>query len=155
MNLEVRILNELRGCFLDLRILQELANRGSGATRGRRRKTVGDLMRQTRESIAREYQLAKYYAGYGKNSGANGRGDALSGVGTCAERFVVSRNLPQLPGKTKSGDPKAQVRTCNLGYSAMKSRRLWSGPAVTQFMLMATLNLDSRYAEKHSRSELS
>jgi len=63
MNLEVRILNELRGCFLDLRILQELVNRGSCAARGRRREIVGDLRRQTRESIAREYQLVKYYAG--------------------------------------------------------------------------------------------
>jgi hypothetical protein len=67
MNLEVRILNELRGCFLDLRILQGLVNRGSCAARGRRREIVGDLRRQTRESIAREYQLAKYYAGNGEN----------------------------------------------------------------------------------------
>jgi hypothetical protein len=63
MNLEVRILNELRGCFSDLRILQELVKCGSCAARRWRREMVGDLMRQTRESIAREYQLAKYYAG--------------------------------------------------------------------------------------------
>ena len=73
MNLEVRILNELRGCFLDLRILQELVNRGSWTASGRRREIVGDLMRQTRESIACEYQLAKYYAGNSKYSGVSGR----------------------------------------------------------------------------------
>jgi hypothetical protein len=73
MNVEVRILNELRGCFLDLRILQGLVNRGSCAVGSRRREIVGDLRRQTRESVAREYQLAKCYAGISKYSGVSGR----------------------------------------------------------------------------------
>jgi hypothetical protein len=33
----------------------------------------GDLMGRTRESLAREYQLAKYYLGNGKNWGVSGR----------------------------------------------------------------------------------
>ena len=32
----------------------------------------GDSTRYTRESMAHEYQLAKYYAGNGENWGANG-----------------------------------------------------------------------------------
>jgi hypothetical protein len=71
--LEVRILNELRGCFVDVRILQGLVNRASRAVSGRRRGIVGDLMRRTRESLAREYQLLKYYVGNGRNWGASGR----------------------------------------------------------------------------------
>ena len=73
MFLEVRILNELRGCFVEVRILQGLADRTSRAVNGRRRGMVGDLMRSTRESLAREYQLAKYYVGNGKNWGVSGR----------------------------------------------------------------------------------
>jgi hypothetical protein len=47
MILEVRILNELRGCFVEVRILQGLANRASRAVSGRRIGMVGDLMRRT------------------------------------------------------------------------------------------------------------
>ncbi len=36
-----------------------------------------DLIRHTRESIAREYQLAKYYAGNGRSWGANGGWETL------------------------------------------------------------------------------
>jgi hypothetical protein len=73
MILEVRILNELRGYFVDVRILQGLANSASRAVSGRQRGMVGDLMRRTRASLAREYQLAKYYLGNGKNWGVSGR----------------------------------------------------------------------------------
>ena len=73
MILEVRILNELRDCFVDVRILQGLVNRASRAVIGRRREMVGDLMRRTQESLAREYQLAKYYVGNGKNWDVSGR----------------------------------------------------------------------------------
>jgi len=42
MNLEVRILNELRGCFLDLRILQELVkSRVVRSTRSAKRNSRG------------------------------------------------------------------------------------------------------------------
>jgi len=40
---------------------------------------VGDLRRRTRESLTREYRLAKYYAGNGKYSDASGRKKALDG----------------------------------------------------------------------------
>jgi hypothetical protein len=71
--LEVRILNELRGCFVDVRILQGLVNRGSWAVSRRRGEMAGDLMRCTRESLARKYQLAKYYLGDSKNWDVSGR----------------------------------------------------------------------------------
>jgi hypothetical protein len=73
MILEVRILNELRRCFVDVRILQGLVDCTSRAGSERRRGMVGDLMRRTQESLAREYQLAKYYVGNGKNWGVSGR----------------------------------------------------------------------------------
>jgi hypothetical protein len=73
MNLEVRIPNELRGRFLEVRILQELANRGEWVENGQRREIIGDLMRRTRESVAREYRLPKCYASNGKYSDASSR----------------------------------------------------------------------------------
>jgi len=57
--LDLRILNELRGYFAEVRILQELANIELWAVSGLRREIVADRMRHTRESIAREYRLAK------------------------------------------------------------------------------------------------
>jgi hypothetical protein len=73
MILEVRILNELCGRLVDVRILQRLANLAARAVNRRRRGIVGDLMRRTRGSLAREYQLAKYYLGNGENWGLSGR----------------------------------------------------------------------------------
>ena len=67
MILDLRILNELRADFAEVRIVKELVDSKSWAAGGRRREIVGDLIRYTRESIAREYQLAKCYAGNGKN----------------------------------------------------------------------------------------
>jgi len=67
MNLEVRILNELRVLFSEVRIVKELVNREQQTVSRQRGDIVGDLMRRTRESIAREYQLAKFYAVDGKH----------------------------------------------------------------------------------------
>jgi hypothetical protein len=75
----VRILSELRRCFLDVRILQELVNHASRAVNGRRGEMVRDLMRRTQKSIARDYQVAKYYAWNSKNWWVNGRWKALNG----------------------------------------------------------------------------
>ncbi len=75
MFLEVRILNELRGCFVEVRILQGLGRRMvvSGGETGGGEGMVGDRRRHTRESLACEYQLAKYYVGNGKNWDVSGR----------------------------------------------------------------------------------
>ena len=63
----MRILNELRGLFSEVRIVKELVNREQQTVRRQRGEIVGDLMRRTRESIAREYQLAKFYAVNGEH----------------------------------------------------------------------------------------
>jgi hypothetical protein len=77
--LEVRILNELRGCFVDVRILQGLVNRASRAVSSGRREMIGDLTRRTRESLAGEYPVAKYYVRNSKNWWVNGRWEAFNG----------------------------------------------------------------------------
>jgi hypothetical protein len=76
---EVRILKELRPFFSEVRIAKELANRELWAVSRQRGDIVVDLMRHTRESIAREYQLAKFYAVNGKHRGVNGRWEGLKG----------------------------------------------------------------------------
>jgi ABC-type multidrug transport system fused ATPase/permease subunit len=60
---EVRILKELRAFFSEVRIAKELANRKEWPLSRRRGDIFGDRIRHTRERIAREYQLVKYYAG--------------------------------------------------------------------------------------------
>jgi hypothetical protein len=90
--LEVRILNELRAYFAEVRILKELGDiwhmrrrllscaeqgfpglrqsveaekKGAEALSGGGRRLAADLKRYTRQIIAYEYQLAKYYTGNG------------------------------------------------------------------------------------------
>ncbi len=64
---EVRILNELRVLFSEVRIVKELVNREQQTVSRQRGDIVGNLVRHTRETIAREYQLAKFYAVNGKH----------------------------------------------------------------------------------------
>jgi len=59
MILDLRILNELRDYFLEVRILQGLADIELWAVSGMQREIVAYRMRHTRVSIAREYRLAK------------------------------------------------------------------------------------------------
>ena len=55
---------------------------------------------QTRERIAWEYELVKYFAGSGGNSGVRGAGDGMNGIGggeigKAAERG--EENVPSVP----------------------------------------------------------
>jgi len=55
MILDLRILNELRGSFSEVRILKELVSSGLWTVSSRRKKIARDMMRHTRKSIAWEY----------------------------------------------------------------------------------------------------
>jgi hypothetical protein len=81
VKLEVRILNELRARFSEVRILKSLAFLLLGGRCfpgcpevGREGLTnkVRDHCQQTRERIAWMYSFIKYYARNGRKSGANG-----------------------------------------------------------------------------------
>jgi hypothetical protein len=86
---EVRILKELRAFFSEVRIAKELANRKEWPLSRRRGDIFGDRIRHTRESIAREYQLVKYYAGNGENCGVSGRWEALKGTDVCLRTPLI------------------------------------------------------------------
>jgi hypothetical protein len=78
----------------------------------------GDSTWHTRESMAHEYQLAKYYAGNGENWGANGRWEA-SREEEGPRDWVASRNLPKKNDTGENGNRKTRVETPNPGHTPL------------------------------------
>jgi hypothetical protein len=82
------------------------------------------LVRQTQKNIARDYQVAKYYAWNSKNWWVNGRWKASNGgwpVLKTRWRFGIRRSVS---GKIKDDNSKTQVQITEPGAPGFKRQRV-------------------------------